>query len=72
MDEERKRRIMVGVIMGTVTVGLIVLAKRTPREQWGTVAARLAKDALKVVKARYGDSEPLRMVESSLDKFITV
>ena len=71
MDEERKRRIVAGVIVGTVVVGLAVLAKRTPREEWGATLAKLAKDAVSVVKARYGDSEAFRMVESTIDRFST-
>lgn len=71
MDEERKRRTLTGVVIGAAVVGLIVLARRTPREQWGDLAVRLAKDGLKIVRSQYGDSEPLRLVETQLDKFST-
>ena len=46
MDETRKRYVIAGVLVGTVTVGLVVLARKTPRDQWGETLRRVATDAL--------------------------
>lgn len=69
MDETRKRYVVAGVLIGAVSVGLVVLARRTPREQWGPTLQRVAKDALALVRIRYGESEPLALVEQTLEKF---
>jgi hypothetical protein len=69
MDETRKRYVLAGVLIGAVSIGLVVLARKTPREQWGATLQRVAKDALAVVRIRYGDSEPLVLVEQTLEKF---
>lgn len=68
-DDTRKRTVYAGVIVGAVAVGLTVLLRRTPRDQWGQTLSRVAKDALSLVKERYGHSEPLALVEQTLDKF---
>ena len=69
MDETRKRYVVAGVLIGAVSVGLVVLARKTPREQWGPTLQRVAKDALALVRIRYGESEPLALVEQTLEKF---
>jgi hypothetical protein len=68
MDDKRKRYVVAGVIVGAVGVGLAVLSRNTPREQWGPTLLRIAKDGLKVVKSRYGNSEMLGIVEKTLDR----
>jgi hypothetical protein len=68
MDEKRKRYVVAGVIVGTVTVGLVVLSRRTPRDKWGSTLLRVAKDGLSVIKSRYGDNEIVGLVEKSLDR----
>lgn len=69
MDETRKRYVAAGVLIGAVSIGLVVLARKTPREQWGTTLQRVAKDALALVRIRYGEFEPLAIVEQTLEKF---
>ncbi len=69
MDETRKRYVVAGVLIGAVSVGLVVLARKTPREEWGPTLQRVVKDALAVVRIRYGESEPLALVEQTLEKF---
>lgn len=69
LDDTRKRYIVAGVVVGAVTVGLVVLAKRTPRDQWGETLGRVAKDALALVKMRYGNNEAIRMVERTIDRY---
>ena len=68
MDETRKRYLIAGVIVGAVSVGLIVLSRRVPREKWGETLGRIAKDAIGLVKARYGNNEAVRMAETALDR----
>lgn len=69
MDETRKRRMMAGVLLGAVTVGLVVLARKTPRDQWGETLRRVATDAVAYIKERYGPSEPIALAEKALEKF---
>ncbi len=69
MDETRKRYIYAGILVGAVTVGLVVLARKTPRDQWGDTLRRVAGDALDFVKERYGANEPIRLVEKTLEKY---
>jgi hypothetical protein len=68
MDETRKRYLIAGAIVGAVSVGLIVLARKTPRDKWGETLGRIARDAIGLVKARYGNTEAVRMAESALDR----
>ncbi len=68
MDEKKKKYIVAGVIVGTVTVGLVILAKRTPRDKWGSTLLRIAKDGLSVVKSRYGNNEIVGLVEKTIDQ----
>jgi hypothetical protein len=68
MDETRKRYLIAGAIVGAVSVGLIVLARKTPRDKWGETLGRIARDAIGLVKARYGNNEAVRMAESALDR----
>lgn len=69
MDETRKRYVYAGIILGAVTVGLTVLARKTPPDQWADTLRRIATDALGVIKSRYGSSETLNLVEKTLEKF---
>jgi hypothetical protein len=69
MDESRKRTVYAGILLGAVSVGLVVLARKTPRDQWGETLRRIATDAVGYVKSRYGDSEPLAIVEKTLEKY---
>jgi hypothetical protein len=68
MDETRKRYLIAGAIVGAVSVGLVVLARKTPRDKWGETLGRIARDAIGLVKARYGNNEAVRMAESALDR----
>jgi len=70
MDEKRKRVVIAGVIVGAVTVGLVVLAKRTPREKWGETLAKITRDGLKLVKMRYGTiaAPVIELAERTLDR----
>ncbi len=54
MDEKRKRAITTGMIIGAVVIGLLVLAKRTPREKWGETLVRVARDVARFARMRYG------------------
>lgn len=67
-DDTRKRTIYAGVIVGAVSVGLVVLLRKTPRDQWGETLRRVAGDAVAYVKERYGASEPIALVEKTLEK----
>lgn len=69
MNESRKRTIIAGIVVGTVTVGLAILARKTPRDQWSSTLRRIAGDTIEYVKSRYGDSEPVALVEKALEKF---
>ena len=69
MDETKNRYITAGIVVGAVTVGLVVLARKTPPDQWGETLRRIASDALDLVRARYGASEPVAVVEKTLEKF---
>jgi len=42
MDDKRKRYLIAGVTIGAVTVGLIVLSRRVPRDQWGETLGRIS------------------------------
>jgi hypothetical protein len=70
MDEKRKRAITTGVVVGAVAVGLVVLAKRTPKEKWGETLVKIARDGLKFARIRYGAvAAPLfDVAEQTLDK----
>ncbi|MBC7805892.1 MAG: hypothetical protein H7145_07050 [Akkermansiaceae bacterium] len=54
MDEKRKRAMTTGVIVGAVAVGLLVLAKRTPREKWRETMVRVIRDGMRLARMRYG------------------
>lgn len=60
---------MAGVLVGAVTVGLTVLARKTPPDRWAPTLSRVAKDAVAVIRARYGNSEPLDLVEKALEQY---
>jgi hypothetical protein len=68
-DETRKRYLVAGIVVGTVAVGLTVLAKRTPRDQWGSTLGRILKDVLGFVKGRYGNNEAIALAEKAIDRF---
>ncbi len=69
MDETRKKYIIAGVVVGAVAVGLTILARKTPRDQWGSTLLKITKDGLSVVKDRYGNNELIGMVEKTIDRF---
>lgn len=69
MDEQRKRYLTAGVIIGALTVGLAILARKTPRDQWGTTLSKIIRDILGLVKGRYGNNEAVVVVEKALDRF---
>jgi len=69
MDETRKKYVLAGVLVGAVTVGLVVLSRRTPREEWVPTLRRIAGDALEVVKTRYGNTTPVALAEKTLETF---
>lgn len=69
MNEQRKRYITAGVIIGAITVGLAILARKTPRDQWGTTLSKIIKDVLSLVKGRYGNNEAVVAVEKALERF---
>lgn len=43
-----------GLILGVIVFGLIVLARRTPREKWGETLVRVARDIMRFARMRYG------------------
>lgn len=61
-----------GVIVGAVTVGLMVLAKRTPRDKWKETLARVLRDGLRLARMRYGIvARPLfDIAEQILDRML--
>ncbi|MBC8101683.1 MAG: hypothetical protein H7Z41_03750 [Cytophagales bacterium] len=69
MDEQRKRFLVAGIILGAITVGLAILARKTPRDQWGSTLSRIAKDVLGLVKNRYGSNEAVTTIEKALQRF---
>ncbi|MES2463339.1 MAG: hypothetical protein V4671_22420 [Armatimonadota bacterium] len=69
MNEQRKRYITAGVIIGAITVGLAILARKTPRDQWGSTLSKIMKDVLALVKTRYGSNEAVVAVEKALERF---
>jgi C4-dicarboxylate-specific signal transduction histidine kinase len=69
MNEHRKRYLMAGVILGAITVGLTILARKTPREQWGTTLGKIMRDILSLVKGRYGNNEVVVAAEKALERF---
>lgn len=68
MDDKRKRLLFAGLIIGTVTVGLVVLSRRVPRDKWGETLGKIAKDGLNIAKARYGDNIVINMAEQAIDR----
>lgn len=69
MDEKRKRVFAAGLILGAVTIGLAVLYKKTPRDQWSSTLGRVGHDVLGFVKGRYGNNPAIALVEKTLDRF---
>ena len=67
-DETRRRYIIAGILVGTATVGLIVLARKTPRDQWGKTLLRIARDGVSIIKGRYGNTDTMKIVETALDR----
>ena len=76
MDEKRKRAMTFGLIIGAVVIGLLVLAKRTPREKWGETLVRVTRDVMRFARMRYGIvARPLfdiaeQILERVEDKFV--
>jgi|GEM_PF-2158193 hypothetical protein len=68
MDEKRKRIILAGVIVGAVSVGLVVLSRRVPREKLGETLGHIGKDALKLVKMSFGNNFAVQMAERALEQ----
>ena len=71
MDDKRKRHLVAGVIVGAVSVGLIVLSRKTPRDQWWATLLRIVRDGLKLARGRYGSSELISASEGILDRLET-
>jgi hypothetical protein len=69
MDERRKRLFTIGMILGTLTVGLAILLRKTPRAQLGSTLDRIGRDLLGFARTRYGDNPAITMAEKALDKF---
>ena len=69
MNEQRKRYLTAGVILGAITVGLAILARKTPRDQWGSTLSKIMRDVLSLVKSRYGNNEAVAVVEKALERF---
>lgn len=70
MDEKRKRAMTTGVIIGAVTVGLAVLASRTPRDKWKITLVRVAKDGVRLARSRYRAVAPLlELAEHALSHY---
>lgn len=70
MDEKRKRMVIAGVVVGAVSVGLVLLSRRVPREKWGETLGRMAKDALGVARSFYGSNIAFRIADEALDRVI--
>jgi hypothetical protein len=70
LDDNRKRYVVAGIVVGAVTAGLFVLAKKVPRDKWGETVGRIAKDGLSLVKARYGNNEAVKMAETALNRVL--
>lgn len=70
MDETRKRYLLAGVLVGTVTVGLVVLARKTPPDLWPSTLRRVAGDVLDLIQSRYGggDSPTVEIAENALEQ----
>lgn len=68
MDDRRKRYLVAGIVVGTVSVGLVILARKTPRDQWGSTILRIARDGLKFARGRYGSTEIIAASENILDR----
>ncbi|HVK05000.1 MAG TPA: hypothetical protein VM490_16105 [Armatimonadaceae bacterium] len=66
MDDSRKRYLAAGIVVGAVVVGVAVLARKTPRDRWAETLTRVAKDAVGVLKTRYGNSEPMQIAERAI------
>ncbi|MBC8136955.1 MAG: hypothetical protein H8F28_13815 [Fibrella sp.] len=60
-----------GLIIGAIVIGLMVLAKRTPREKWGETLVRVARDVMRFARMRYGIvARPLfDIAEQILERF---
>jgi hypothetical protein len=70
LDENRKRYLIAGVVVGAVGVGLFVLSKKVPRDKWGDTLGKIARDGLSLAKARYGNNEAVRMAETALNRVL--
>jgi hypothetical protein len=70
MDDKRKRMVVAGVVVGAVSVGLVLLARRVPREKWGETLGRMAKDALGVARSFYGNNIAFRVADEALNRVI--
>lgn len=70
MDETRKRQLIAGIVVGAVTVGVIMILRRTPRGKRSATFGNIARDALKLVKARYGSNEVTRLAERAVDRVV--
>jgi len=68
MDEKRKRIFTAGLILGAITIGLAVLFRKTPRDQWGNTLSRVGRDVLGFVKGRYGNNPAIAVMEKTLDR----
>lgn len=69
MDDKRKRYILAGVVVGSVAVGLVVLARRTPPGQWNETVLRFGRDAVDFARTRYGSNTYVLLAEKALEQF---
>jgi hypothetical protein len=69
MDENRKRYLTLGMILGALVVGLAVLWRRTPPEKRAGTLTRIGRDALSFFKVRFGANDPtIALAERALDR----
>lgn len=54
MNDQRKRALTFGVIIGAAIAFLLVLTKRTPPEKRRETYLRASRDGLRLAKLRYG------------------
>ena len=68
MDDKRRPYFLAGLIIGTLGVGLALLAGRTPREQWGATLLRIMRDGLGLARVRYNNHPLVNVAEKAVDR----